>query len=406
MAEYGVDFSQKAVLKKSRNSELGVLYYQAFFNKTRIRFSMKHKILVKNWDENQGKIRGKGKEIADINLEIENVKAKATEILVQHRLRNQNITAEKFETLLRDEKRSDCFLTYMEEEISSRKEELERGTYNHHTKTFRRFKAYCKGHLPFYDVKTKLIRGFEAHLIKKWNNDVNTRADYLKTLKTYIRRAIADEKGIEKNPFDEIKIKRVGGNRQFLTKSEFAKYVKLFREQRLEFNTQEVLRMFLFSCVTGMRLSDVKALKRSQISINELRYTPIKTHNCKREEITLPLNQEVWEFLRLDGQIWFVNYPSQTINRQLAIINGIVGIRKHITFHCARHTFATNYIISGGTVTSLQTLLGHSKITDTMVYVHMAGINNTTEVNKYVDFMFSDLLQPKQQPLRVLGQHP
>jgi len=66
------------------------------------------------------------------------------------------------------------------------------------------------------------------------------------------------------------------------------------------------------------------------------------------------------------------NYSDEFINRELKDICKIAGINKSVSFHVSRHTFATNFLISGGKIEVLQKLLGHSKIETTMIYVHIA----------------------------------
>ena len=59
------------------------------------------------------------------------------------------------------------------------------------------------------------------------------------------------------------------------------------------------------------------------------------------------------------------------MNRQIKTIAKTCGITKKISFHVGRHTFATNFLRAGGDVISLQNLLGHSSVKQTMIYVHI-----------------------------------
>ena len=87
--------------------------------------------------------------------------------------------------------------------------------------------------------------------------------------------------------------------------------------------------------------------------------------------------------------IFLGNYTGEYMNRELKEIANILGIRKKITFHTSRHTFATNFLICGGRVEHLQKILGHSKITDTMIYVHI--IDSITDVQIFqMDKIFKD----------------
>ena len=124
--------------------------------------------------------------------------------------------------------------------------------------------------------------------------------------------------------------------------------------------------MFLFSCFTGLRISDVTNLTNDNIIENTLAFTAVKTSKFQR----ISLNDSAKKYL--DPKLIFKSaYTGEYINRELKNIAKICGIRKVITYHVARHTFATNFLICGGRVENLQKILGHSKITDTMIYVHI-----------------------------------
>lgn len=85
--------------------------------------------------------------------------------------------------------------------------------------------------------------------------------------------------------------------------------------------------------------------------------------------------------------IFFGNFTPEYINRELKFIAKVCNIKKNISFHVARHTFATNYLLSGGNVVNLQKLLGHSKITETMIYVHIVESITDVEIMNMDDIL-------------------
>ena len=145
---------------------------------------------------------------------------------------------------------------------------------------------------------------------------------------------------------------------------------------------KNMLSMFLFSCFTGLRFSDVSKLTKENIFSEDIVFTSEKTGKFQR----IPLNNSAKRYLD-PIDIFKGNYTNEYFNRELKEIAKIVGIRKKITFHVSRHTFATNFLSCGGRVEHLQKLLGHSKIEDTMIYVHIVEILTNSQI-KLMDKIF------------------
>jgi site-specific recombinase XerD len=76
--------------------------------------------------------------------------------------------------------------------------------------------------------------------------------------------------------------------------------------------------------------------------------------------------------------IFYGTFTDEYINRELKFIAKACGITKSISFHTSRHTFATNFYMATRDVVQLQKILGHSKITDTMIYVHI--VDSITDI--------------------------
>lgn len=82
-------------------------------------------------------------------------------------------------------------------------------------------------------------------------------------------------------------------------------------------------------------------------------------------------NETCKKILTHDPELFINKVTAKTINETIKEIAVFLGIKKHVTCHIARHTFATNYLRRGGKVEDLQILLAHSDIKTTMVYVHI-----------------------------------
>src|SRR5690606_23637544 len=97
----------------------------------------------------------------------------------------------------------------------------------------------------------------------------------------------------------------------------------------------------------------------------------------------ISLNQKAKDIINHEPFLFERKFEDQFINRELKKIATYLGIKKRITFHVARHTFATAFLRAGGKVENLQKLLGHSSLSQTMIYVHLVSL----EANKDIHLM-------------------
>jgi site-specific recombinase XerD len=153
------------------------------------------------------------------------------------------------------------------------------------------------------------------------------------------------------------------------------KLVGLYDGDILPGHLQRTLRHFLFMCLTGIRISDFLRLKHDHIQDNALKFTPHKTRAKKRGELHIPLVAKARKLIQDEGTaggLIFQSISEQKMNDQLKDISRRVeGLKKEITNHSARHTFATLFIAKTKDVATLQRILGHSNIRETMMYVHI-----------------------------------
>lgn len=180
---------------------------------------------------------------------------------------------------------------------------------------------------------------------------------------------------LSKDPFLSYKAKLKVVERPYLTKEEIqAIYEKEFASERLN----QVRDIFLFSCYTGLAYVDVKKLSKSHVNIGIDGDRWIFTHRQKTDTSTrvplLPLAQEL--ILKYEGHPECVNsnvlFPvlsNQKMNSYLKEIVNVCGINKELTFHIARHTFATTVTLSNGVpIESVSKMLGHTNIKTTQHY--------------------------------------
>ena len=225
--------------------------------------------------------------------------------------------------------------------------------------------------LDFKDITYTLLRDFEVHLKEK-GNSVNTIAKHLRQLRTLVNEAI--NQGYipsDAYPFRKFKIKQEKGRKEFLTPDELRKLENLqVSDKRL----RHVLDAFLFCCYTGLRYSDFCQLTPENIiRVNGKRWLYFKSVKTD-VEIRLPLHllfegKALAVLERYDIVTDFAKIgPNSEANKYLAQLAALARIRKHITYHTARHTCATLLVHQGVPITTVQKLLGHTSVRTTEVY--------------------------------------
>ena len=224
--------------------------------------------------------------------------------------------------------------------------------------------------LDFKDITYTFLKDFEAYLREK-GNGVNTVAKHLRQLRTLINEAI--NQGYihaDAYPFRKFKIKQEKGRHEFLTPDELRKLEKIeISDKKL----RHVLDAFLFCCYVGLRFSDFCQLSPANfIKINGkkwLYFKSIKTGIELRIPLHLLFEGKALAILERYSIEEFASLGSNSeVNKALSVIAGMARIKKHVTYHTARHTCATLLIHQGVPITTVQKLLGHTSVKTTEIY--------------------------------------
>lgn len=224
--------------------------------------------------------------------------------------------------------------------------------------------------LDFKDITYSFLKEFEVYLREK-GNGINTVAKHLRQLRTLVNEAI--NQGYihaDAYPFRKFKIKQEKGRHEFLTPDELKKLENLEINDR---KLRHVLDAFLFCCYVGLRFSDFCQLTPANfIRVNGKRWLHFKSIKTGIE-LRLPLH------LLFEGKALaildryciteFASLGSNSeVNKCLAQITMMARIKKHVTYHTARHTCATLLIHQGVPITTVQKLLGHTSVKTTEIY--------------------------------------
>ncbi len=207
---------------------------------------------------------------------------------------------------------------------------------------------------------------------------------YFKLLSTALNKAVEAGK-MTSNPMASINRRKILGDvqspeRVYLTSDELQKL------SSTPCRRSDVRRAFLFSCMCGLRWSDVKALTWGEVKQSGESFW-IETRMVKTQQMLyLPLSQDAIALTpeRNDAPDSAHVFVLPTLDCAESVIAQWVkdaGINKHITFHCARHTFATLLLTMGGDLYTTSKLLGHKNISTTQVYAKIVDEKKAQAVN-------------------------
>lgn len=196
----------------------------------------------------------------------------------------------------------------------------------------------------------------------------NSKQSYFNKLRACLKQAV-DDGLLASNPSKGVQsFKGQESNRQYLTLEEIRRLAET------ECSHPEVKRAFLFSCLTGLRRSDVEKLTWGEISTlgNHTRLTFRQKKTGGQEYMDIA--PQAAELIGIKGNakpnekvFGNILYPSDT-NHAIRIWAAKAGINKHISFHTSRHTFATLLLTLGTDLYTVSKLLGHREIRTTQIY--------------------------------------
>jgi site-specific recombinase XerD len=233
---------------------------------------------------------------------------------------------------------------------------------------------FRKFDIPVRDVDLKFIKGLEFFLKTDKNCNHNSALKYINNFKKIIRMAVAHE-WISKDPFYNYKVQFKTVEREFLSKGELQALVdKKIRGKRLNV----VRDMFVFCCYTGLSYIDVQKLHPDNIVKHIDGSLWIKSQRTKtKSKLGIPLLPTALDIIEkyqdhpkvVNGDCVLPVLSNQKSNAYLKEIAELCGIKKNLTTHLARHTFATTVTLSNGVpIETVGQMLGHKNLRTTQHY--------------------------------------
>ncbi|EKT4500630.1 site-specific integrase [Flavobacterium psychrophilum] len=360
------------------------IYIRLTVDGQRFEFSSKKFIDKSKWSPELSKMKGSSEEARTLNNYLDLMKSKVFDVQMELIHKNEGLSLENFKSRILGTHQRERMIIPIYQNHNDKIEDLIGNGYAYGT--LERFKISLK-HLQEFilwkynlsDISiTKIdyafVTEFEFYLrsVKKCNN--NTAVKYVRNFRKIIKICL-DNDWLDKNPCSRYEGKMKEVERDFLTEEELNRiYNKRFSSERLTL----VKDIFIFSCYTGLAYVDVKGLKKDHIAIGidgeKWIFKNRQKTDTKSKIPVLPIALEIIQK--------YADHPkcsnedsilpiltNQKMNAYLKEVGDLCDISKEITFHMARHTFATSVTLTNGVpIETVSKMLGHKNIQTTQHY--------------------------------------
>jgi len=334
------------------------------------------------WDQKKQRITARDPEAAPKNAALEKLHYKAKNIIYDL-LRDQDSPAgfpdfERLFVVAKDKKKA-LLIDFMARFIKEKTGVFESNTIKRYNNAMNKIKEFRQGAL-LSDVNYNFLADFENYCRHEKNNKHNTVAKEIKIIKTIFSEA--QKRGMISGATKlnyQINYKDV--NKDFLTVTELKTVAGLI-DKNVSDTIKKVLYPFIFSCFTGLRLSDISRLKLSDFK-DDYSYVDIITVKTK-DRLFVPVNAPtralIFKYMDYNKKIsapensdaLFFNMYSEQYGRDvLQTAVTAVGINKKITFHSGRYTFATICNSLGIPIEITSRLLSHKSLKMTLKYAKL-----------------------------------
>ena len=401
---FGIQF----IIRKNKEVDgLAPIYVRITVDNVRSEISIKQKVLSDSWNSAKGMTKGKTKELMALNRFLEGIRSQIVGHYQEMVLSKQNITAEAIKgRFIGIEEKGQTLIQLFDYHNTRMDESLEWGTLKNYFTTKKYIQLFLQrmrktDDIYLNELNFRFISDFEYFLRKHKPLDHhkplgnNTIMKHIERLRKTINLAVKME-WLEKDPFTAHKAKFIKVQRGYLTQQELELIEqKEFGIERL----QQVKDLFVFSCYTGLAYIDAISLKSADIRKGIDGGEWIFTARQKTDvPVQVPLLSKASQIIakykdhpktKFSGTVFPV-ISNQKLNSYLKEIADLCGIKKNLTFHLARHTFATTVTLTNGVpIESVSKMLGHSDIRTTQIYAKVVEMKISEDMAKLQNKLLS-----------------
>lgn len=373
----GQSIKLKIDSKRPKKDGTCAIYFQVLIDRKKIHIGLDITWPPDKFSENSGCQPRMKKDplVGDYNIIINNARAKANQIIMDHRVKDKPITIELFEREYFSKLSKVDFVKYFEIRSKERwgRREISDLTFKHEKMVLVKLKEY-KPVILFRELDSQWAVDFDVWMKKK-NLKTNSRWGIHKVVKTYLIMATKIHDIEFVNPYNFFKNTTEESELEPLTKDELRILTDYYFSDEIKEKEVIVLRRFLFSCATALRISDLKTLTLDNFTTDgKMTVKPHKTERYGTKVINKPLNDLALVLLgdeikdSTDRRL-FHRYNEQYSNTLLREIAKDKLNKKRIYHHVGRATFASLYDQAGGNHRSLMEYMGLKKMNTLMRYV-------------------------------------
>jgi site-specific recombinase XerD len=392
-------------LKKTKGYIKGDIhiYLRLTVNRTSTEISTKRKCDPEIWISSAGRVKGKTDFAKSLNNYLDLLQQKVYDARNKLLENNHSLTAENMKTILFDKEIDqqkhmllEIFKLHNDQITALVGRDYAPGTLERYNTAFKHTKSFLQSKYNITDIDIakldyEFITEYEFWLKSVRKCDHNTTIKYLSNFRKIVNQCI--RKGwLQRDPFIGFKMTKKEVERTALTEIEIQKLITQ------EFSVERIIHVrdiFLFSCFTGLAYVDVKKLKRSEIIVGVdgekwLVSRRQKTDVSARIPL-LPSALKIMDRYTNHAQCIIKDrllpvLSNQKMNAYLKEIADLCGINQNLTYHIARHTFATTITLSNGVpIETVSKMLGHRNLKTTQHYARVLDKKISDDMQKVRD---------------------
>lgn len=374
------------------------IYMRITVKGQRAEVSTRRYIERENWDSKANKAKGYKSEVKQLNQYFESLKALINDYHTEMIKLGEEISAQSLKNKFLGISEDRRMLIEVFEYHNQQLKELEGTNYASatikryqttldHIKSFIKYK-YQLSDISLNRIKYSFITDLEHYfkVIRKCNH--NTTVKYIKNFRKVINLAIKNE-WLDKDPFAKFQTKIVEVKRDYLLKDE----LQSIEELKLSFPRLDIVRdVFVFACYTGLAYVDVLNLTKNNIRFGiDGEFWIISERTKTKSQSNIPLLPKAHELVKKYSRYpnkkteehIFPIFSNQKMNAYLKEIADLASVDKNLTFHIARHTFATTITLANGVpIESISSMLGHKSIRTTQIYSKVINEKVSEDMDK------------------------
>lgn len=386
------------LLKSSKKKKDGTcpIYVRATLSGKRLELSTGIFITSHYWDKDGQVIIGKHPEARILNKQLNRITTKINEAYYQLEALGEDFDISSIKDILigsRDIYLLDIFKSVTESIENKVGFGYTIGTYKHYKSTLKRLQLFLKetknkNDIPLHKIDYNFLNAFDTYLKVKHHVSNHSVSKYHKKLRKVLNDAVAMNH-LDKNPYCNFKIKHYKGKRDYLSMQELNRLeAKVFDIERINI----VRDVFIFACYTGLSYSDIANLSEDKLITGGDENLWIVIDRIKTDtRCRIPLLPKAKAIIQK-----YKNHPvsnqkrillpvnsNQKMNSYLKEIADICEIKKQLTMHVARHTFATSITLANGVpIETVSKMLGHTSLKTTQIYGKIIDSKISQDMNK------------------------